>query len=90
MQFSGDGKILLYSAGGDLFLIHTDTAKWEQLTKTPVAELDAKISPDARMVAFRRGWDLYRVAIEDSDGEALEGIGPKMIAALDRHGAETF
>ena len=47
----------------DLFLIHTDTAKWEQLTKTPVAELDAKLSPDAHMVAFRRGWDLYTVDV---------------------------
>jgi dipeptidyl-peptidase-4 len=63
MQLSGDGKAMLYSAGGDLFLIHTDTAKWEQLTKTPVAELDAKLSPDARMVAFRRGWDLYTVDV---------------------------
>ena len=61
MQVSGDGKTMLYAAGGDLFLIHLDTAKWEQLTKTPVAELDAKLSPDARMVAFRRGWDLYTV-----------------------------
>jgi dipeptidyl-peptidase-4 len=63
MQLSGDGKVMLASAGGDLFLIHTDTAKWEQLTKTPVAELDAKLSPDARMVAFRRGWDLYTVDV---------------------------
>ena len=63
MQLSGDGKVMLVSAGGDLFLIHTDTAKWEQLTKTPVAELDAKLSPDARMVAFRRGWDLYTVDV---------------------------
>ena len=63
VQLSGDGNVMLYSAGGDLFLIHTDTAKWEQLTKTPVAELDAKLSPDARMVAFRRGWDLYTVDV---------------------------
>ena len=63
MQISGDGKSMLYSAGGDLFLIHTGTAKWDQLTKTPVAELDAKLSPDARMVAFRRGWDLYTVDV---------------------------
>ena len=55
--------MLLYSAGGDLFVIHIDTAKWEQLTKTPVTELDAKLSPDARMVAFRRGWDLYTVDV---------------------------
>jgi len=63
MQISGDGKVLLYSAGGDLFVIHIDTAKWEQLTKTPVTELDAKLSPDARIVAFRRGWDLYTVDV---------------------------
>ena len=49
------------SAGGDLFLIHTATGKWDQLTKTPVPELDAKLSPDASAVAFRRGWDLYTV-----------------------------
>ena len=27
MQVSGDGKVLLYSAGGDLFLIHIDTGE---------------------------------------------------------------
>ncbi|HEY1338322.1 MAG TPA: hypothetical protein VGF59_12465, partial [Bryobacteraceae bacterium] len=32
MQFSNDGKTLLYVASGDLFLIHTDTGKWDQLT----------------------------------------------------------
>src|SRR5262252_1982969 len=53
MQFSPDGKLLLYGAGGDLFVIHPETAKWEQLTKTPVVELDAKLSPDGRRVAFR-------------------------------------
>src|SRR5215471_6174129 len=63
MQFSPDGKLLLYVARGDLFIIHTDTAKWDQLTKTSAPELDAKLSPDARMVAFRRGWDLYTIDI---------------------------
>jgi dipeptidyl-peptidase-4 len=63
MQVSSDGKVLLYSAGGDLFVINIDTAKTQQLTKTAVTELDAKLSPDARMVAFRRGWDLYTVDV---------------------------
>jgi dipeptidyl-peptidase-4 len=61
LQFSDSGKELLYPAGGDLFLIHVDTGKWDQLTKTPVAELDPKLSPDGKMVAFRRDWDLYTV-----------------------------
>ncbi|MBZ5586820.1 MAG: S9 family peptidase [Acidobacteriia bacterium] len=60
-QFSDSGKELLYPSGGDIFLIHVDTGKWDQLTKTPAPELDPKLSPDGRMVAFRRGWDLYTV-----------------------------
>ena len=79
MQFSGDGKAMLYSAGGDLFLIHTDTTKWEQLTKTPVAELDAKISPDARMVAFRRGWDLYSVDVASGKETRLTSNGTETL-----------
>ena len=79
MQFSGDGKTMLYSAGGDLFLIHTDTAKWEQLTKTPVAELDAKLSPDARMVAFRRGWDLYTVDVTSGKETRLTSDGTETL-----------
>jgi len=61
MSFSADGRQLLYTAGGDLFLIHVGAGKWDQLTHTPVPELDAKLSPDGKMVAFRRGWDLYSV-----------------------------
>lgn len=60
-QFSESGNELLYPAGGDLFLIHVDTGKWRQLTKTPVAETDPKLSPDGKTVAFRRGQDLYTV-----------------------------
>lgn len=32
--------------------------------------------------SYQRGWDAYRVALDEGDGEALETIGPKMIAAL--------
>ncbi len=63
MEWSDDGKALLYTSGGDVFVIHTDTGKWDQVTKTPEPEIDAKLSPDGRMVAFRRGWDLYAVDV---------------------------
>src|SRR5438128_2717131 len=53
MEWSATGKDLLYTSSGDLFLIHIDTGKWDQLTKTPAAEQDAKLSPDGKMVAFR-------------------------------------
>jgi dipeptidyl-peptidase-4 len=61
LQFSDSGKELLYPSGGDIFLIHVDTGKFDQLTKTPVAETDAKLSPDGKMAAFRRGQDIYTV-----------------------------
>ncbi|HTP35841.1 MAG TPA: DPP IV N-terminal domain-containing protein [Candidatus Acidoferrales bacterium] len=79
LQFSRDAKLLLYSAGGDLFAIHTATGKWDQLTKTPVPELDAKLSPDARMVAFRRGWDLYTIDIASGKETRLTGNGTETL-----------
>jgi dipeptidyl-peptidase-4 len=79
MSFSADGKQLLFTAGGDLFLIHIDAGKWDQLTHTPVAELDAKLSPDGKIVAFRRGWDLYTL-------DAATGKETR----LTRNGSETL
>jgi dipeptidyl-peptidase-4 len=63
IQWEPSGRELLYVTGGDLFLIHIDDGRWEQLTKTPVAERDPKLSPNGTMVAFRRGWDLYALDI---------------------------
>jgi len=63
MQWSNDGKTLLYTARGDVFLIHVDTGKWDQLTKTAAVELDPKLSPDGKAVVFRRGWDIYTVDV---------------------------
>jgi dipeptidyl-peptidase-4 len=57
------GNQVLYSSGGDVFLIRVDTGKWTQLTKTPVAERDPKLSPDGKSIAFRRDWDLYSLDV---------------------------
>ena len=62
-QWSRDGKELLISTKGDLFLFHVDSGKWDQLTATPETEHDPKLSPDATRVAFRRGHDLYSLEI---------------------------
>ena len=56
-----------------------DTGKWEQLTQTPVAEMDARLSPDGRKVAFRRGWDLYSL-----------DVAAKRETRLTRDGTETL
>ena len=39
---------VLYSSGGDVFVIQVDTGKWTQLTKTSAAERDPKLSPDGK------------------------------------------
>lgn len=64
IEWSPDGKSLLDTVNGDLFLIHVGNGKWEQITKTGVAEIDPKISPDGKKIAFRRGSDLYSLEIE--------------------------
>lgn len=61
--FSASGADILVPAGGDLFLVHAADGKWTQLTKTSEAEEDAKLSPDGKLVAFRRASDLYTLEI---------------------------
>jgi dipeptidyl-peptidase-4 len=79
VAFSPSGKEVLYAGGGDLFVIHIGTGKWEQLTKTPVAEEDAKVSPDGKRVAFRRGSDLYSLEIETGKEVRLTNDGSETL-----------
>ncbi len=75
MQLSASGKELLYTARGDIFLIHLDTGKWDQITKTPVIERDARLAPDGKTVAFRRGSDLYAVDLASRNESRLTRDG---------------
>src|SRR5579863_2091113 len=61
--WSESGNEILISSSGDLFLLHVDTGKWDQLTATADAERDAKLSPDGHRVSFRREHDLYSLEI---------------------------
>lgn len=63
LEWSPSGKQLLLSVRGDLFIFSLDTGTWQQLTATPEAERDPKLSPDGARVAFRRGHDLYTLEI---------------------------
>src|SRR5229473_2519581 len=57
-QWSSSGAEMLVSANGDLFLVQVEGGEAKQLTATAEAERDAKLSPDRRLVAFRRQQDL--------------------------------
>jgi dipeptidyl-peptidase-4 len=78
-EFSASGKEVLYLAAGDLFLIHVDTGKWQQLTKTPEPEEDPKLSPDGKMVAFRRASDLYTLEIASGKETRLTHDGSETL-----------
>ena len=46
-----------------------------------VGRLERLISTDS-LTRYKRGWDMYRVALEEGDADAVAAIAPKMIAAL--------
>lgn len=62
-------------------LVPVDQAFFASETKWGVGRLERIVSLST-LEAWRRGWELYRTALEDTDGEALAAIGPKMVAAL--------
>lgn len=63
IQWSSDGAKILILSGGDLFLWDESTGAVTQLTATPVAERDPKLSPDGARVSFRRERELYVLEI---------------------------
>jgi dipeptidyl-peptidase 4 len=74
-QWSANGQEMLISVQGDLFLLHTETGKWEQLTATSEAERDPKLSPDGHLVSFRREHDLYSLEIASKKVTRLTSDG---------------
>jgi|SRR5579871_358255 len=75
IEWSPDGKQLLDSADGDIFLVRVDNGEWQQLTRTAEAEVDPQFSPDGRKVAFRRGWDLYTIDTQSKQEVRLTSGG---------------
>ena len=64
-----------------LSLVPIDQAFHASEQKWGVGRLERLVSP-LTLASYKRGWDAYRAAIEAGHGEAVEAIGPKMIAAL--------
>jgi hypothetical protein len=62
-------------------LIPVDRAYFESETKWGVGRLERLVAPSILM-AYRRGWDAWRVALDEGDADAVEALGPKMIVAL--------
>src|SRR5207247_675717 len=60
-----DGKRLLLESGGDLWIYDVPAASALRLTSKPEAERNAAPSPDARRVAFVRG---FALGVVDAEG----------------------
>jgi dipeptidyl-peptidase-4 len=79
VQWLPPGSELLISAGGDLFLFPAAGGQWTQLTATPQAERDPKVSPNGKRVAFRRDHNLYSME-----------IASRKVTRLTRNGSATL
>jgi dipeptidyl-peptidase-4 len=75
VQWFADGKRLLVSASGDLFVVDISKGSFTALTQTPEIERDPKLSPDNRFVSFRRGHDLWVVEISPGKETRLTANG---------------
>lgn len=69
-QWTPDSKDLIVLSGGDIFLVKLDAGGWLQLTATPFAERDAKLSPDGKKLAYRHDHNLY--VIEPASHKVIE------------------
>jgi dipeptidyl-peptidase-4 len=77
-QWSQNGKEMLASVDGDLFLVHPN-GKSTQLTHTDEAEEDPKLSPDGAHVLYRSQSNLY-----------LLDTASKKVTELTKDGGETL
>ena len=84
---NGRVRRILYSTGGDVFRHSSPIPdNWTQLTKTPSAERDPKLSPDGKSVAFRRAWDLYTLDIASKRETRLTTGGSDTLRGTLRNG----
>lgn len=75
VQWFQDGKKLLVSAGGDLFIVDAGKGSWTALTQTASAETDPKLSPDNKFVSFLVDSDLYAIEISTKHVTKLTNDG---------------
>lgn len=83
-QWFPDSKQLLASVNGDLFRVHPDGG-FEQITKTDIAEEDAQLSPDGKLVVYRWQSNLYVVDLATRERRQLtsDGTSTRLNGQLD-------
>jgi dipeptidyl-peptidase-4 len=79
MEWSDDGRSLIDSVRGDVFLLRVASGEMEQITKTRDVEIAPHFSPDGKKVLFRRGWDLYAVDVSSKKETRLTSGGTETL-----------
>jgi dipeptidyl-peptidase-4 len=73
-QWFPNGKDLLASVNGDLFVVHPN-GKYDQLTATETGEEDPKLSPDGKQVLYRTKANLYVMDLATKKSRQLTSDG---------------
>lgn len=84
-QWCSDNRHLLVKSNGDLFYMDSQENTVRQITKTLYDEADPKLSPDCKLIVFRKDYDLYSVRVDNGYIRTLTrgGTAERMNGRLD-------
>lgn len=77
LRLSDDYRAALINTANDLFYVDVATAAVRRLTHTPDEEVGEQISPDGKLVAYVRDYNLYVVPVDGGPERALTDGGHK-------------
>ncbi|MFP4277179.1 MAG: DPP IV N-terminal domain-containing protein [Wenzhouxiangella sp.] len=81
-RWSGDGRYLIFPLDGDIHLLDLAAEEHQvrQVTDAAAADIDPRISPDGRFVAFVRERNLWVADLESGEVRALTEDGDEVVA----------
>ena len=74
-DWSPDGKLIAYDAGGDIWVMHSNGSDAVNLTRSPGSEFGAAWSPDGKQIAYVVRGKARRVFVMNADGSGGHAVG---------------
>ena len=75
LSFDHSRELALYLFDGDIYLLELASSRFERLTRTAAPEVNARLSPDGRSVAFVRANNLYVMDVASRAERTLTSDG---------------